>query len=394
MSPEGVYTATLAVDYGTAFAPGTAASQSFVLDLTPPTGMISLSSALFSPIESSDTISLKLTATSQLAKIDSWTMDIYDPGRNVFRSFTKKWPSDTAVWDGKGTNGDMVQSAEDYPVVAKIRDQFGNIGTVNATVPIDILVEKIATGYRILASRIFFKAFTADYRDVPPELAQQNMARLDALAAKLKKFPDYKITMIGHAVMINWDKPEAGREEQRAILIPLSKARADAVEAALVDRGLEKARFTTEGVGASDQLVPDSDYKDRWQNRRVALFLDKKQVLIGQGYATPYGHDEQHPGMRRESSERDRTVREGQYFEHRLAPRGAQPDRLPVDRLARAGGQNPIPAGRQPGVCRCRGARGAPFSGESPCTIMTAARGPEKCCASFSATITPSSARG
>ena len=276
MSPEGVYTATLAVDYGTAFAPGTAASQSFVLDLTPPTGMISLSSALFSPIESSDTISLKLTATSQLAKIDSWTMDIYDPGRNVFRSFTKKWPSDMAVWDGKGTNGDMVQSAEDYPVVAKIRDQFGNIGTVNATVPIDILVEKIATGYRILASRIFFKAFTADYRDVPPELAQQNMARLDALAAKLKKFPDYKITMIGHAVMINWDKPEAGREEQRAILIPLSKARADAVEAALVDRGLEKARFTTEGVGASDQLVPDSDYKDRWQNRRVALFLDKK----------------------------------------------------------------------------------------------------------------------
>jgi outer membrane protein OmpA-like peptidoglycan-associated protein len=181
-----------------------------------------------------------------------------------------------AVWDGKGTNGDMVQSAEDYPVVAKIRDQFGNIGTVKATVPIDILVEKTATGYRILASRIFFKAFTADYKDVPPELAQQNMVRLDALAAKLKKFPDYKIRMIGHAVMINWDKPQAGREEQRAILIPLSKARAEAVSAALVDRGLDAGRFTLEGVGASDQLVPDSDYKDRWQNRRVAVFLEKE----------------------------------------------------------------------------------------------------------------------
>ena len=35
MSPEGVYTATLAVDYGTAFSPGTATSQSFVLDLDP-----------------------------------------------------------------------------------------------------------------------------------------------------------------------------------------------------------------------------------------------------------------------------------------------------------------------------------------------------------------------
>jgi len=275
-SPEGMYTASLAVDYGTAFSAGSATSQSFVLDVTPPTGTISLSSALFSPIESSPTISLKLTAVSKLAKIDSWTMDIYDPGGNVFKSFAEKWPSSTAVWDGKGTKGDLVQSAEDYPVVAKIRDQFGNIGMAKVTVPVDILVEKTATGYRILASRIFFKAFTADYTDVPSELAAQNMARLDALAAKLKKFPDYKIRMIGHAVSIFWDDPAKGREEQQAILIPLSKSRAEAVKAALADRGLEAGRFTTDGVGASDQLVPDSDYKDRWQNRRVALFLERQ----------------------------------------------------------------------------------------------------------------------
>jgi len=276
MSPEGAYTATLAVDYGTAFEPGTATSQSFVLDVTPPTGTITLSSELFSPIESSRTISLTLAASSNLAKIDSWTMDIYDPAGNVFRSFTRKWPSDSAVWDGKSASGEMVQSAEDYPVVAKIRDQFGNVGTAKATVPIDILVEKTATGYRILASRIFFKAFTADYKDVPADLARQNMARLDALAAKLKKFPDYKIKMVGHAVMIYWDNPARGREEQRTILIPLSQARAEAVKAALVDRGLDASRFTTEGVGASDQLVPDSNYKDRWQNRRVALFLERE----------------------------------------------------------------------------------------------------------------------
>jgi outer membrane protein OmpA-like peptidoglycan-associated protein len=276
MSPEGVYTATLAVDYGTAFSAGSATSQSFVLDLTPPTGTISLSSDLFSPIESSPTISLKLMAASKLAKVDSWTMDIYDPGGNVFRSFTDKWPSNTAVWDGKGINGDLVQSAEDYPVVAKIRDQFGNIGMAKATIPIDILVEKTATGYRILASRIFFKAFTADYTDVPPEIAKQNMDRLDALSAKLKKFPDYKIKMVGHAVSVFWDNPKKGREEQQAILIPLSKARAEAMKAALIERGLDASRFTTEGVGASDQLVPDSDYKDRWQNRRVAFFLERE----------------------------------------------------------------------------------------------------------------------
>lgn len=276
MAPEGAYTAALAVNYGSAFTPATATSASFILDVTPPTGTISLSSPLFSPIESSDRITLTLAASSKVAKIDSWTMDIYDPGGNVFRSFSAKWPASTAVWDGKSARGEMVQSAEDYPVMAKVRDQFGNTGIVKATVPVDILVEKTATGYRILASRIFFKAFTADYKDVPPELAQQNMSRLDALAAKLKKFPGYKIKIVGHAVMIFWDNPARGQVEQREILIPLSKARADAVEAALAERGLGKGRFTTEGVGASDQLVPDSDYKDRWQNRRVALFLERE----------------------------------------------------------------------------------------------------------------------
>ena len=276
MAPEGEYAASVVVDYSGSFSAGTATSSPFVLDVTPPAGTITLSSALFSPIESTDTITLKLAAASKLAKIDSWTMDIYDPGGNVFKTFSAKWPANTAVWNGRNTGGELVQSAEDYAVVAKVRDQFGNTGTVKTTVPVDILVEKTRTGYRILASRIFFKAFTADYTDVAAELGQQNAARLDQLAAKLSKFPGYRIRIVGHAVMINWDKPEAGREEQKAILVPLSKGRADAVEAALVERGLEKERFSTDGVGASDQLVPDSNYKERWQNRRVALFLEKE----------------------------------------------------------------------------------------------------------------------
>ena len=145
---EGEYSAHLAVDYSGSFDTGTAASSPFVLDVTPPTGSLSLSAALFSPIESTDTITLKLSAASRMAKIDSWTMDIYDPGGNVFKSFSGKWPASTAVWNGKGAGGELVQSAEDYPVVAKVRDQFGNTGTVKTTVPVDILVEKTKTGYR------------------------------------------------------------------------------------------------------------------------------------------------------------------------------------------------------------------------------------------------------
>jgi len=275
LAQDGKYTARLSVDYGSAFKPGTTTSTPFVLDITPPTGSITLSEPLFSPIDASPTITLSVDARSRLAKIDSWRMEIYDPENHLFRSFDSKWPTQRAVWDGKGIKGDFVLSAEDYPVVVKVRDEFGNVGELTSVVPVDILMEKTPTGYRILSSRIFFKAYTADYQDVRPELAAQNMRHLADMAVKLKKFPDYKITLVGHAVMIHWDNKKLGDVEQRDELLPLSTARAEAVKKALVVKGLQSSTFTTNGVGASDQLVPDSNLADRWQNRRVAFFLDK-----------------------------------------------------------------------------------------------------------------------
>ena len=275
LAPEGRYAARLSVDYGSAFKPGSTTSTPFVLDITPPTGSVTLSDPLFSPIEGSPTITLNVNASSPLASIDSWRMEIYDPASHLFRTFESKWPTKSAVWDGKGIKGDFVESAEDYPVTVKVRDEFGNVGTLKTVVPVDILVEKTPTGFRILSSRIFFKPYTADYQDVRPDLATQNMKRLADMAAKLKKFPNYRIKLVGHAVMIHWDNKALGDIEQRDILLPLSKARSEAVMKALVDRGLDSARFSTEGVGASDQLVPDSNLADRWENRRVAFFLEK-----------------------------------------------------------------------------------------------------------------------
>ena len=275
LSAEGAYTARLSVDYGGKYAAGTTTSDKFVLDITPPTGTITLSDPVFSPIEGSPTITLTVDASSRTARIDSWRMEINDPEEHLFKAFEAKWPTKDAVWNGKGTNGDLVQSAEDYPVVAMVRDEYGNTGALKATVPVDILVEKTATGYRILSSRIFFKAYTADWQGVRPDLAAQNLKRLNDLASKLKKFPNYKIKLVGHAVMIHWDNKALGDVEQRDVLIPLSQARADAIKKALADRGLADNMFATQGVGASDQLVPDSDLANRWQNRRVAFYLER-----------------------------------------------------------------------------------------------------------------------
>jgi len=275
---EGTYIARLSVSYGSTYRPGSVTSTPFVLDIVPPSGSTVLSTPLFSPIESSPTITLTVEATSKTAKIDSWDMNILDPAGHLFRSFSAAWPDNQAVWDGKGIKGDLVQSAEDYPVVARVSDEFGNVGKLKTVVPVDILVEKTPEGYRILASRIFFKPFTADYIDVRPDLASQNGKRLDDLAAKLKKFPSYKIELVGHAVMIYWFDTKLGALEQKYVLLPLSEARAEAIRQALTERQLDSVMFTTKGVGASDQIVPDSDLADRWQNRRVAFFLVRNEI--------------------------------------------------------------------------------------------------------------------
>ena len=278
-APEGRYSAILSLDYGVDFAPITVETKSFVLDLTPPSGAISFSSELFSPDGDGvdDTQTISLAGTASLARIVGWSLTAYDPGNNPFMSWKGSWPAAPVVWDGKGSSGDLVESASDYPLVLKLRDEYGNVGTVKKNLATDILVLKVGDGYRIRVSSIVFKAFTADYKDVPPDRAARNLATLDLLAAKLKlaKFADYKIKLEGHAVMINWDNKKKGDAEQRAILIPLSKSRADSIESALVERGLSGDRLVANGVGALDPVVPDSDFMNRWKNRRVEFYLLK-----------------------------------------------------------------------------------------------------------------------
>jgi len=278
-APEGRYSAMLSLDYGVAFAPVSVETKPFVLDLNPPTGTIGLSSELFSPDgePTGDQETITLAGSSNFARIVGWSLTAYDPGNSPFKSWKGGWPAAPVVWDGKGTSGELVESASDYPLELKLRDEFGNVGTVKKNLATDILVLKVGDGYRIRVSSIVFKAYTANYRDVPADRAARNLATLDLLAAKLKlaKFADYKVKLEGHAVMINWNDKVKGEAEQKTVLIPLSKSRADAIEAALVDRGVSADRQVTDGVGANDPLVPDSDFANRWKNRRVEFYLLK-----------------------------------------------------------------------------------------------------------------------
>ncbi len=277
LAPEGYYTAQLSVDYANTFAPATAKSSAFLLDISPPTGSIEVSTKIFSPdgTPQGERATITLNAGSSFAKVVGWELSILDPEKGLFASAKGVWPKNTFEWDGKGANGEYVESASDYALLAKVRDEFGNIGELSSKLVTDIIAIKTARGYRIRVPSIVFKPYTADYRDVPADRAARNITTLELLAAKLKVFPDYKIRLEGHAVMINWDDRIKGQAEQAAVLVPLSIDRAESIKAALIERGVVGSRFSAEGLGARDPVVPDSDLLNRWRNRRVEFFLEK-----------------------------------------------------------------------------------------------------------------------
>lgn len=283
LAPDGRYVARLALDYGRAYSPTRVESEAFILQAERPQARVTVSPELFSPDGDgvAEAVSLGLEALSRYSRLAEWSIDIADPAGNPFKSFRGTWPAGgplpPLVWDGKNDKGESVESAEAYALTARVRDEFGNQTELKSKVEVDILVVKAGEGFRIRIASIVFKSFTADFTNVPAEQARANVETLNRLAEKLRKYPDYNIRLVGHAVMVNWDDPAAGKAEQEKVLIPLSRARADSIKQALVLRGIEASRMTVEGVGAADQVVPDSDFANRWKNRRVEFFLQRKR---------------------------------------------------------------------------------------------------------------------
>jgi len=230
----------------------------------------------FAPSEgkAGEPLVVTMQAPSGAARIVSWDMTVYDPGDMPFILFKGAGPRAEVAWDGRGAKGDLVESASQYIFVARIRDALGNVGEARATLATGIVLLKGASRYRIGISSIVFKPDTADFWDVEPAQVARNLETLRLLAAKLKLFPGYRIRIEGHAVLTNWQDKAKAEAEQRNSLIPLSKARSEAIKAALVKYRIPAAAMETAGLGAKDPIVPDSDVKNRWKNRRVEIYLE------------------------------------------------------------------------------------------------------------------------
>ena len=99
--------------------------------------------------------------------------------------------------------------------------------------------------------------FDSDKATIQPE----SKSLLDDIAATLKNYPDWHLRIVGHT-------DATGDPEHN---VHLSLDRALAIEAALVDRGVDPQRLVTAGLGESRPITSNKTPEGRALNRRVEL---------------------------------------------------------------------------------------------------------------------------
>jgi outer membrane protein OmpA-like peptidoglycan-associated protein len=256
-----------------------AQSTPFVLDVSPPQVNITLTPQPFSPdndgVDDELTVGIKVQDISQVA---NWSVRIEDPVGHLFSDFAGRgMPAERIIWNGVSNTGELVQAAEDYPLVFTIADRLGNAATVRKTIAVDVLVIREGDKLKVRISSITFPPNSADLAAVEdPEKVLKNDRTLQRLAEIFKKYDTYKIRIEGHANNLSWQDPAKAAKEEQEELQPLSLARAEAVKSALVQLGLNADRISTAGLGGTSPVVPFSDTENRWKNRRVEFILVKK----------------------------------------------------------------------------------------------------------------------
>lgn len=272
VAPDGRYVAGFDVAYAKGNHP-TAETPEITLDTTAPSVDLNIAPRPFSPDNDGVDDELHIgISVNDASAIRDWRFEIMDRNNAFFTDFagTGK-PSKELIWDGRSKTGELVISAEDYPYVFTITDALGNTTVRRGVIPVDILVIREGDQLKVRISSITFTPDSPELVLDPSTLrGLKNDEILKRLVQIFSKYSSYRIRIEGHAVNIS-----GTQREQQEELIPLSKARAQAVKDALVARGISADRVTAAGLGDLNPVVPDSDIQNRWKNRRVEFILIK-----------------------------------------------------------------------------------------------------------------------
>jgi len=283
---EGSFIGKLAISYvkGDVVKAETAP---FICSVTPPKLLVKTAPEYFSPDNDGvdDDLYIALSGTSAVP-FSSWSFVVKDPQNgNVFWSTSgKSTITERMIWDGRGNNGELVQSAIDYPFEFTVNDTLGMSSTAKGKISVDVLVIKIGDVLKMQVPSIIFRADNADFKskaEVSNGLEQSvidNDERvLKRISEILSKFKDYDVTIQGHANNVSGTEMEETTDTTQygKALVPLSEARAAFVKQMLVSYGIDANRLDTQGMGGREPVAARSDKDNWWKNRRVEFILHK-----------------------------------------------------------------------------------------------------------------------
>ena len=185
-------------------------------------------------------------------------------GDEVLKNHTDPLNADT---DGDGlSDGDEVMKYHTDPLKADTDGGSVNDGIEikNGTDPLnpadDVKKEvlKVEKGASIVLEGVVFKSGSA-------EISPESRDILEKVYNTMKENSELEVEIQGHT----------DNSGKRSANVKLSKQRADAVKAYLVDKGVDGGRVTTKGYGPDKPLVPNTTPEGKQKNRRIEFFRTK-----------------------------------------------------------------------------------------------------------------------
>ena len=287
---EGVFTGNLKISY-TKGNLVDVKSSAFICSITPPALTVKTSPQYFSPDNDGENDELYISLKgSDVVPLKSWSFVIKDPenGKPFWKISGKSSITEQVVWDGRGNNGELVQSAMDYPYTFTVTDSLGLTSEVNYKISVDVLVIREGDVLKMAVPAIIFRQDEADFgvqtvdengnvikKGITEAQAKNNERVLRRIAQILNKFKNYTVTVEGHANSVTGLEDEETTNKYGKALEPLSKDRAEFVIEKLESYGVAGSRLTAVGRGGRKPVAKLGDKDNAWKNRRVEFILHK-----------------------------------------------------------------------------------------------------------------------